>query len=201
VVKLDIHKYFESIDHDVLKALLTKVVIEPQVLRFLFVIIDSYNFHTNKGLPMGNQTSQYFALLYLNSLDHYIKEKLQVKYYLRYMDDMLLIVESKQKAKECYRQIKVVIGSKKLLLNPKSRCFPLRDGFEMIGWRFRLLDTGKILVILRRSSKKRIQGRVRVEILKASNFPQIHQMKVAYKGFLQYGNAHGFYQRLWSKTS
>lgn len=201
VVKLDIHKYFESIDHDVLKALLTKMVPDQQALRLLFVIIDSYNFQSNKGLPMGNQTSQYFALLYLNSLDHFIKEKLQVKYYLRYMDDMLLLVNSKQKASECYRQIKEVIESKKLSLNPKSRYFPLKDGFEMIGWRFRLLDTGKIIATLRRSSKNRIKGRVKAEILKASNFQQIHQMKVAYKGFLQYGNAYSFYQRLWIKMS
>ncbi|HCW05334.1 MAG TPA: hypothetical protein DGK91_12945 [Clostridium sp.] len=99
VIKIDIRRYFESIDHDYLKERLVHRVADNKIKQLLLAIIDSYPPGINKGLPMGNQTSQYLALLYLSDIDHYIKEKLNIKHYLRYMDDLLLIVQTKEEAK------------------------------------------------------------------------------------------------------
>jgi len=98
-LKLDIRKYFDSISHDILKTKLAKIFNDENILNFFNQIIDSYStsrkfetserFETN-GLPIGNLTSQYFANFYLSSADHFIKEQLKAKYYVRYMDDMII---------------------------------------------------------------------------------------------------------------
>jgi retron-type reverse transcriptase len=89
-LKLDVRKYFDSIDHTVLKRQLARMFKDERVLLLLFSIIDSYQTENGKGLPIGNLTSQYFANLYLSPLDHYILEHLKPAAYVRYMDDMVL---------------------------------------------------------------------------------------------------------------
>lgn len=104
-LKCDIRKFFDNIDHEVLKNSLTRIVDDDRTLRLLFNIIDSYETASGKGIPMGNQTSQWFALYYLDPLDRLVKEKLRIKYYTRYMDDMILISENKEVLKEALAEI------------------------------------------------------------------------------------------------
>ena len=84
-LKCDIRKYFDNINHDVLKQKLQKVF-EPDVFDLLCLIIDSYEVAVGSGVPLGNQTSQWFALYYLDTVDRLIKEKLRIKYYVRYIN-------------------------------------------------------------------------------------------------------------------
>lgn len=84
VLKCDISKYFYRINHDVLKSQLRRVIHDPDVLWLLDLIIDSTE---GPGIPIGNHTSQWFAILYLSGMDHMIKERLGIKFYGRYMDD------------------------------------------------------------------------------------------------------------------
>lgn len=192
VVKLDIHKYFESINHDYLKALLCKKVKDKKTLNLLFLIIDSFNYETRMGLPMGNQTSQIFALLYLNDIDHFIKEKLRVSFYIRYMDDLLLIVPNKEEAKKVYQSIECKVEAHRLKLNPKSKYMPLTKGFEMIGWRFVIGPNGKIITTLRKSTKKRIISKIISNKKHGKKIP----LNSSYKGFLNYGNTRKLYNTL-----
>lgn len=156
VIKLDIHKYFESIDHTILKKKLVKIVKDLDMLNLLFSIIDSFNFESNKGLPMGNQTSQCFALLYLNDIDHYIKEKLPVKYYVRYMDDMILFVENRNKAAFIFKEINSFVIEENLVLNPKSQIIKISKGFEFLGRIFKISKSSKVIVKIKNASKRRI---------------------------------------------
>jgi hypothetical protein len=96
-LKCDIRKYFQSVDHSVLKALLARLLKDPRLLALLNRIIDHAppDAEPCKGLPIGNLTSQHFANLYLGELDHYLKERLRIKGYLRYMDDALLFANDK----------------------------------------------------------------------------------------------------------
>lgn len=94
MLKFDIRKYFNSIDHEVLKKKLSKFL-DEEVKKLLYYIIDSFEYTPGRGLPMGNQTSQWFALYYLDRLDRYIKEKLRIKHYVRCMDDGVLLSPSK----------------------------------------------------------------------------------------------------------
>lgn len=92
-LKLDIEKFYPSIDHDILKVVIRKKIKDPDLLWLLDTIIDSVR--KNEGVPIGNYISQYFANLYLTELDHLLKEEYRVKYYFRYADDMALFASSK----------------------------------------------------------------------------------------------------------
>lgn len=122
VLQFDIHHYFPAIDHDVLKEKLRKMIKDEDISNLLFSLIDSYHEENrNTGLPMGNQTSQCFALIYLDGVDRLIKEKYRMKYYSRYMDDGIIISESKEKLRELLRDIKEACLELKLELNPKTQ--------------------------------------------------------------------------------
>ena len=95
-LKMDIRKYFDSIDHTILKNLLAKIIKEPQILRLFYLIIDSADGYSGKGIPIGNLSSQYFANFYLSFFDHYFKESCHAKRYIRYMDDVLIFSNDKQ---------------------------------------------------------------------------------------------------------
>ena len=101
VLKMDIKKYFDNVSHDVLKKKLSKIIRDKKLLSVLNEIIDT----TEKGIPLGFYTSQWFANFYLTSLDHYIKEKLGATYYIRYMDDMVVFGSNKRKLHEIRKQI------------------------------------------------------------------------------------------------
>lgn len=100
IIKLDIAKFFHSIDTPTLFAILQRDIRDPVLLNLLRTII--FTGVTDSGLPIGNYTSQYFANIYLNELDQYIKRTLHVKLYVRYMDDFLCFVDSKPEAKRMY---------------------------------------------------------------------------------------------------
>ena len=104
-LKLDIRKYFDNIDHHILKQMLLKIIKDKRCLILLFDIIDSYEVESNKGLPIGNLTSQFFANLYLSSVDHFILEKLKPFGYERYMDDMLIFMSTKKEFDYLYSSI------------------------------------------------------------------------------------------------
>ena len=89
-LKLDVRKYFDSINHKVLKQQLRRMYKDKRLLSVFEQIIDSYCVKEGRGLPIGNLTSQYFANHYLAVADHYVREQLKVKAYVRYMDDMIL---------------------------------------------------------------------------------------------------------------
>lgn len=93
-VKLDVRKYFESIDHSILRAKLQRIFKDFRLLNIFTKIINSYG-RNCVGLPIGNLTSQYFANLYLSGLDHYMKETVKCPAYIRYMDDVVIMSRSR----------------------------------------------------------------------------------------------------------
>lgn len=98
--KLDVRKYYDSINHEVLKNKLERIFKDKALLNLFNDIVDSYSVSEGVGLPIGNLTSQYFANLYLSELDHICKERLKVPVYVRYMDDILIFSDSRQHLRE-----------------------------------------------------------------------------------------------------
>lgn len=134
VLKCDIHSYFASIDHDILKVLIRKTIKDPKVLIILDRIIDSAE--GNVGLPLGALSSQLFANVYLDYLDHKIKEEYGVKNYVRYMDDFVIIHHDKRYLAELLNKItRVVEDDLHLQLNPKTAIFPIKHGVDFCGYR------------------------------------------------------------------
>lgn len=119
ILKCDISKFFASIDQDILKSKLKRKIKDEDALDILFKIIDS----EEQGLGIGNMTSQIFAIFYLNDMDHFIKEQLKIKYYVRYQDNFLLFHPSKDYLKYCFKEIEKFLEKEKLKLNKKSRIY------------------------------------------------------------------------------
>lgn len=159
ILKGDISKYFYSIRHDVLKTLIREKITDPDVLWLIDLIIDSTE--GNVGIPIGNQTSQLFALLYLDGLDHFVKEKLGIKYYGRYMDDFFLIHHDKAYLQECRKQIEAFVQARGLSLNAKTNIFPLKHGVDFLGFHTYLTESGAVIRKVRRRSKNNMKRKLK----------------------------------------
>ena len=129
ILKCDISKFFASIDHDILKEKLKKRIKDKDALKIVFDIIDS----EENGLSIGAMTSQVLAIFYLNDMDHFIKEELKIKYYVRYQDDFLLFHPSKQYLKYCLNELKKFLTNEKLVLNKKTRIYKSTNNFIFLG--------------------------------------------------------------------
>ncbi|MBQ7885250.1 MAG: RNA-directed DNA polymerase [Clostridia bacterium] len=160
-LKMDIKKYFNNIDHEILKQKLGYIA-DPRLRKLIYHIVDSYSHNVpGKGVPMGNQSSQTFALYYLDSVDRLIKEKYRIKYYVRYMDDLIVIHHSKEYLQKLYDEVKQEIAKLKLELNKKSEIIPIKNGVEFLGVRYRLLKSGKLLKRMKHQSKMRMVGKIK----------------------------------------
>lgn len=142
VLKLDVHQFFPSTRHDVAKQAVAKRVKDPKACQYVFNVIDSFG--GNKGIGLGSQISQLVELAVLDDIDHYIKERLRIKHYIRYMDDFLIIHEDKEYLRFCKGEIEKLLTLIHLELNEKTTIYPLRQGVKFLKWRFILSDTGKI---------------------------------------------------------
>ena len=157
-LKCDIRKYFPSINHEILLNLLRKIRFSEDEMWMIEKLIKEQPNNTNIGLPLGNQSSQWFALLYLNVIDRFVKEVLRVKGYIRYMDDMILIHRDKSYLQYCLKQIENKCKADlKLSLNQKTQIGVVRNGIDFLGYRHILNKNGGITRKLRASSKQRLK--------------------------------------------
>ena len=151
ILKCDIKKYFYSIDKKILFNTMCNYINDKKLINLTYKLI--YDDNKNIGIPIGNYTSQYFANIYLNSLDHYVKETLKIKYYVRYMDDFILLLKDKNECKFILSKIKMFIENNlNLSLNSKSKYYPSSMGVNFCG--YRIFETHKLL---RNRCKKKIK--------------------------------------------
>lgn len=133
-LKFDVQKFYPSIDHDILKALVRRKIKDADLLWLLDEIIDSA-----QGVPIGNYLSQYFANLYLNGLDHHIKERLGVKHYFRYVDDMVLLAATKPQLHAWLYETRQYLETKlNLIIKKNYQVFEVDErGIDFLGGVFR----------------------------------------------------------------
>ena len=186
ILKYDIRKYFDNIDHKILKEKLRTVIKDEGVLWLLDLIIDSYETSPGKGLPLGNQTSQWFAVFYLDHMDKLIKAN--IKAYSRYMDDGILICDSKIKLNQIRRVMEDEVKKLSIEFNPKTQIFPIKNGVEYLGFRFSLNPTGKVIRKVKKATKKRIKKRLE-EQLKAGKITDVKATCDSYSAHLKHGHA------------
>ena len=156
LVKADIQKFFYTIDRSILETILGQFIYCPWTYALLCRIIDSSP--GELGLPLGNLTSQLFANLYLNQLDQYVKRTLQVKYYIRYADDIFCVLPTKLRATEVLNGISNFVSTKlNLKLHPlKSSVLKPVNGLDALG--FKIFPNE---IRLKHASKERIRQRLK----------------------------------------
>lgn len=144
VLKLDIRRYFDSVDHEVLLRQLARLFKDRAVLALFARIVGSYATEPGRGLPIGTLTSQHFANLYLGKLDHHVVQDLRCRAYVRYMDDFLLFADTREELRAWRRHLEAWLASElHLHLKPGVLLAPTGRGFSFLG--FRVLPTHLLL--------------------------------------------------------
>lgn len=143
VAKLDVRKYFDSIDHTILKHHLGHIFKDQLLLSAFDRIIDTYDSsRPGVGVPIGNLTSQYFANHYLSNYDHYVKEQLRVPVYIRYMDDMLLFGDNRTLLREQVEMAANYLSSKLSLELKPPQIVSTGQGVSFLGYRLQKYRIG-----------------------------------------------------------
>ena len=157
-IKGDIHHYFQSIDHAVLKTEIRKVIKDAGVLALLDRIIDhNGNMPDGVGIPVGNLTSQLFANIYLDALDQFIKHELGVEAYIRYMDDFVILSPDKEQLRNWLARIEHFLREElKLEFNPKTTILAAKNGIDFVGYKHRATHRK-----VRKDSIKRIKRTIK----------------------------------------
>lgn len=157
-LKCDIRKYFPSINHEILLKKLKGLGFSKGEMYLIEKFTREQPDNDNVGLALGNQSSQWFALFYLNSVDRLIKEKLRVKSYIRYMDDMILIHRDKKYLQKCKDEIEKLCNNElNLFLNQKTGIGKVSNGIDFLGFRHILNSKGKVIRKLRGTAKIRLK--------------------------------------------
>jgi len=186
VLKCDISRYFQNINHDILFNLVKKKIRDQEILNLIKTIIDSHS----PGVPIGNLTSQLFANIYLNELDKFIKHTLRLKYYLRYMDDFLILGYNKKELWSLKDQIQEFLRQRlKLEFNPKQLgVSPASQGIDFLGY-----VVFPYYCLLRQSTIRRYIKKIKAKIKKSGpNFlssPEFKRSWASWRGYAKFAES------------
>lgn len=159
ILKCDIAKFFYNISHEQMKDIIEYYFsYDPDICWLCNLFIDSTD---GKGLPLGNQINQGFALLYLDGMDKFITRELGIEYYGRYMDDFYLIHPSKEYLKYCLEVITEYLTTLDLKLNGKTQIFPFKNGVNYLGFHTYITKDGKAIRKLKNQNKRNAQKKYR----------------------------------------
>lgn len=202
-LNIDISKYFYNIDHNILLNKLKKDIKDEDVLNLIKIIIDETNkpyvneiikklnaennidiplYKKGVGLSIGAMTSQFLAIYYLNDIDHYIKENLKCKYYIRYMDDFIILDCDKEKLERIWKKIKLKISELNLKINPKSNISKLSVGFSFVGYKYKI-ENNKFKIKYRKKTIRKIKKKLKV--LREHDLLKYYKSYGSYYGYLK----------------
>lgn len=203
VLKIDISKYFYTIDHNILINKISNKIKDKDVINLVSLIINETNkdyinnlvnyynnkykvdipmYKNNKGLSIGAMSSQFLAIYYLNNIDHLIKEKYKCKYYIRYMDDFLIMDTDKRKLKYIWKEIDNEIKKLNLKTNSKSNIYRSSKGFNFLGYKYKYINN-KVLVSCNKKTYYKICKKLRY--LRDSNIIKYKRSCASYYGYFR----------------
>lgn len=188
-LKLDIRKFYSSIDHDILKTIIRKKIKDKRLLSLLDEIIESA-----QGVPIGNYLSQFFANLYLTYLDHWIKEQKKVRYYFRYADDIVILGRDKQELRNLFYDIQNYLNNKlKLSFKDNWQIFKVDSrGIDFVGYRVFHTHT-----LLRKRIKKKFCKKINKLNKKQNLDKDTYKQKIcSYIGWIKYCNGRNLLNKM-----
>lgn len=204
-LKLDILKFFASVNHDILLRLINRKIKDPAVMSLCRIILSnqtaSMGLEENRGLPVGNLTSQFFANIYLNQLDHFVKQTLGFRAYVRYMDDFILFSDDSQELKEALKQIEHYVQQQlELRIKPKSlQINRVTHGIPYLGYRIfpkllriRRENLKRCLKGIEKTEHAYIQGKICAEVL--------YQSTRSRMGFIGYAHSTLLSRSIWGRN-
>ena len=194
ILKCDISKFFYNISHDQLKDIVEYYFgYDENIVWLCNLFIDSTE---GKGIPLGNQINQGFALLYLDGMDKLITGELGIEFYGRFMDDFYLIHHDKDYLKYCLEIITEFLKTLDLSLNGKTQIFPFKNGVSYLGFHTYITDKGKVIRKLKNQNKRNAQKKfVRMAKLVASGRLPIEKFNSSYGAWKNH-SSHGNCYRL-----
>ena len=190
-LKPDIKHYFETVNHEVLLNLIKRKIKDNRVIWLIKIILENYYFkEKNKGMPLGNLTSQFFANIYLNELNRFVKHELRAKYYIRYVDDFVILHENKNKLNFYKNQIKEFLKNnlKIELHKDKSKIFFIRKGITFLGFRHFYFYT-----ILNKNKRKHVNNKIKdiiKEYKEMEDYKKLMQRFESILSHLEIGNTY-----------
>lgn len=203
ILKCDIAKFFYNISHEQMKDIVRYHFGYDEGICWLCeLFIDSTQ---GKGLPLGNQINQGFALLYLDSMDKLIKCELGIEYYGRYMDDFYLIHPSKEYLKYCLDVITAYLETLELELNGKTQIFPFKNGVSYLGFHTYVTSNAQVIRKLKNQNKRNAQRKyLRMAKLAAAGKIPIEKYQSSYgawKNHISHGNCYKLGKSMDAKIS
>lgn len=190
-LKLDIRKFYPSINHDILLILIRHIIKDNELIFLFREIIESAD-----GVPIGNYLSQFFANYYLSNFDHWIKENVKVKYYFRYADDIVIFNSDKQFLHNLLIAIKFYIKSIKLDIKPNYQIINVeKEGIDFVGYKFYHTH-----VLIRKSIKMKIKRIIHLYKTKRLSKDKLKRKLISYFGWLKYCNSKHFLQYIQKET-
>lgn len=194
ILKADVKKFFDNIDHTILKRLLAKKIKCHKTLWLCRQYIDKRG--GNIGIPIGNLTSQLYANIYLNQLDHHIKDVLGVKWYIRYMDDFIIVCKSKEEAQKLKTHLAGWLWENlRLELNSKTQVFPERQGVNFLGYRI-WYNGIKLRHTTIRRLKRKIKRFKRLRAKRKASVADIIPTLMSWQGLAKWGNCRTIEDRI-----
>ena len=189
ILKCDITKFLYQIEHEILKDIVDYHFPDEYLKWLNHLFIDSTE---GKGLPLGNQVAQVYALLLLDCMDHMITEELGIRYYGRYMDDFYLIHSDKEYLKNCLNAIEEMVSSLGLSLNGKTQIVPFKKGLRFLGFHHYMTKDGKYIRKISGENKRRIKKKLRrwARAVKAGKMTEekFYQKYSSWKNHALHGN-------------
>lgn len=199
VLQCDVKGYYKSMSHTLTEGCFERHVPHDAYVRAKTVLQLQYS--GDRGYAPGSQMVQIAGISYLDPLDHYIKEQLHIKYYLRYMDDFILIHHDREYLEHCRKQIELKLAELQLTLHPKkTRIYELEEGIKILGFTHRLTPTGKVIRIIDpknvKSARKRLRRLVNLAVKGEISRPKADECYRSWKAHAENGNSYKLLQRM-----
>lgn len=207
VLQIDIRKYYDSLDHELVEEMFREKL--PTDVYEATVEVLHSQYPSDKGYNPGSQLVQIAGVSYLDGMDHFIKERLGIKYYLRYMDDAIIIHDDPYFLEESCERIRTYLEERRLELHPKkTRIYHISYGIPFLGFTFRITETGKVLMHVNTDSVRREKRKLKKLVDRCKqglmSESEVNQCYTSWLAHIRKGNSYllerrmnDYYRDLW----